>query len=110
MKDEYGLVFIGVENEGDSSLGAGEVLIDGAVELGGVRDPIDEGENIPELKINAGGEELGEEDIPKSGLVRLSFCRLEIARLLQNQTLTTSFSRLRVSDTNCSSSLVGFGF
>lgn len=105
MKDEYGFVVIGVENEGDSSLGAGEVFIDGAVELGGVRDPIDEGENIPELNINAGGEELGEEDIPKSGLVRLSFCRL-----LQNQTLTTSFSRLRVSDTNCSSSLVGLGF
>ena len=33
-----------------------------------------------------------------------------ISHLLQNQTLTTSFSRLRVSDTNCSSSLVGFGF
>jgi len=112
MNVEYGFVVMGVENEGDSSLsrGAGEVLIDGAVEFGGVRDPIEEGENIPELNINAGGEELGEEDIPKRGLVRLSFCRLEIARLLQNQTRTTSFSRLRVSDTNCSSSLVGLGF
>jgi len=107
MNVEYGFVVMGVENEGDSSLsrGAGEVLIDGAVEFGGVRDPIEEGENIPELNINAGGEELGEEDIPKRGLVRLSFCRL-----LQNQTRTTSFSRLRVSDTNCSSSLVGLGF
>ena len=58
MNVEYGFVVMGVENEGDSSLsrGAGEVLIDGAVEFGGVRDPIEDGENIPELNINAGGE------------------------------------------------------
>jgi len=103
--DEYGFEVSDVEKEGDSSRGAGEVFIDGAVEFGGVKGPIEDGENMPELNINAGGEELGDEDIPKRGLVRLSFCRL-----LQNQTRTTSFSRLRVSDTNWSSSLVGLGF
>ena len=39
-----------------------------------------------------------------------SFRSVFLCHLLQNHTLTTSFSRLRVSDTICSSSLVGLGF
>lgn len=76
------------EDAGDDDAGGGD-------ETPG-RDPAVLGNN-EELNISPGGEEEtdgGEGDIPHEGLDCLSFCRR-----LQNQTLTTSFSRLRVSDT-----------
>jgi len=58
----------------------GESEKEGAEEWGGVRDPREEGENIAELDIRAGGEQLGG-DPGWPGNPRFSFWRLEIARL-----------------------------
>ena len=64
-----------------------------------------------------GVKELGEEEvefIPGMGelpglSLLLGFSLFSFCRLLQNQTLTTSFSRQRPSEMYCTSSLVGFG-